>query len=96
MRCSGCTAAPRKDSTPISSTIATQAIRRIRAIEPGKVEGERWDKERLREAMRPAIEFQREFNGHIHVGEFSAIRWAPDGSAFRYLRDCIDLFEEHE
>lgn len=62
---------------------------------PGVVDGQRWDKERLREAMLPAVEFQREFNVHIYVGEFSAIRWAPDHSAFRYLRDLIDLFEEH-
>ena len=61
---------------------------------PGVIGAERWDKDRLREAMRPAIDFQREFNVHIYVGEFSAIRWAPDNSAFRYLRDVIDLFEE--
>lgn len=62
---------------------------------PGEIAGEFWDKERLRQAMLPAIEFQREFNVHIHVGEFSAIRWAPDDSAYRYLRDVIDLFEEY-
>ena len=61
---------------------------------PGTIAGEQWDKERLREAMQPAIDFQRAFNVHMYVGEFSAIRWAPDGSAHRYLRDCIDLFEE--
>jgi len=64
-------------------------------IYPGTIDGERWDKERLREAMLPAIEFQKRFNVHIHLGEFSAIRWAPDGSACRYLRDCIELFEEY-
>lgn len=62
---------------------------------PGVIEGERWDKERLREAMAPAIDFQREFNAHIYVGEFSCIRWAPPPSAFNYLRDAIDLFEEY-
>jgi len=61
---------------------------------PGVVGGEMWDKERLREAMRPAVDFQREFNVHMIVGEFSAIRWAPDHSAFRYLRDVVDVFEE--
>ena len=61
---------------------------------PGIIAGEMWDKGRLREAMRPAIDFQREFNVAIYVGEFSAIRWAPDNSAYRYLRDVIDLFEE--
>ncbi len=64
-------------------------------VYPGVIEGLKWDKERLREAMRPAIDFQREFNVQIYVGEFSAIRWAPENSAYRYLRDVIDLFEEY-
>ncbi|MFP4058285.1 MAG: glycoside hydrolase family 5 protein [Candidatus Brocadiia bacterium] len=63
-------------------------------VYPGVISGERWDKARLRESMMPAIDFQRDFNVHIYVGEFSAIRWAPEGSARRYLRDCIELFEE--
>ncbi len=62
---------------------------------PGTVNGLRWDKERLREAMAPAIAFQEAFNIQVYVGEFSAIRWAPDHGAYRYLRDCIDLFEEY-
>ncbi len=62
---------------------------------PGTVNGIKWDKERLREAMAPAIDFQREFNVQIYVGEFSAIRWAPGDSACMYLRDLIDLFEEY-
>lgn len=64
-------------------------------VYPGVMEGEPWDKDRLREAMLPAIDFQRGFNVHVYVGEFSAIRWAPDNSAYRYLRDVIDLFEEY-
>ncbi len=62
---------------------------------PGRIDGELWDKEALREAMRPAIEFQQVYNVHIYVGEFSAIRWAPGDSAYHYLRDAIDLFEEY-
>ena len=64
-------------------------------VYPGVIAGETWNKERLREAMLPALDFQRQFNVHIYVGEFSAIRWAPDNSALRYLADCIDLFEEY-
>ena len=63
-------------------------------VYPGMIEGEYWDRDRLREAMLPAEEFARDFNVHMYVGEFSAIRWAPDGSAYRYLRDVISLFEE--
>ncbi|MBN1816932.1 MAG: cellulase family glycosylhydrolase [Sedimentisphaerales bacterium] len=62
---------------------------------PGVINGQMWDKEQLRRAMMPAIEFQKEFNVQIYVGEFSAIRWAPGRSAYLYLRDCIELFEEY-
>jgi endoglucanase len=65
------------------------------ATYPGTVGSLYWDKEQLRAAMAPAIDFQREFNVQMYVGEFSAIRWAPDHSAYRYLRDCIGLFEEY-
>lgn len=64
-------------------------------VYPGVIAGRHWDKEALREGMRAAIDFQEEFNVHIYVGEFSAIRWAPEGSAYRYLRDVIELFEEY-
>jgi len=62
---------------------------------PGRIEGELWDKERLREEMLPAIEFQQAFNVQMYVGEFSAIRWAPGDSAYLYLRDVVELFEEY-
>ena len=60
---------------------------------PGAIRGVKWDKARLLAAMQPAIDFQREFNVQIYVGEFSAIRWAPNESAHRYTRDLIELFE---
>jgi len=63
---------------------------------PGDIEGVEWNKAQLDHAMASAIEFQQAYNVHIYVGEFSAIRWAPDNSAHRYLSDCIDLFEEHD
>lgn len=63
---------------------------------PGEVNGVYWDKERLREALRPAIEFQEDYGVQLYLGEFSAIRWAPNDSAYRYLRDVIDLFEEYQ
>lgn len=61
---------------------------------PGVIDGRRWDKEQLREALQPARDFELEYNVPIYVGEFSAIRWAPNDSAYRYLRDVIDIFEE--
>jgi len=62
---------------------------------PGEIGGLQWDKDRLRKALQPVIDFQRDYGVHIYIGEFSAIRWAPDDSAYRYLRDCIEIFEEN-
>ena len=60
---------------------------------PGMLGRKMVDKEALRRILQPVRDFQRAYNVHIYVGEFSAIRWAP--GADRYLADCIDLFEEY-
>ncbi len=62
---------------------------------PGKIEGKQWDKARLEAALQPVVDFQKAYGVHIYIGEFSAIRWAPDNSAYRYLKDLIDIFEAH-
>ncbi|HNQ88075.1 MAG TPA: hypothetical protein PKM73_05635 [Verrucomicrobiota bacterium] len=62
---------------------------------PGVIEGRNWDKAALEAALKPVIEFQRAYGVHICIGEFSAIRWAPDESAYRYLKDLIEIFEAH-
>ena len=64
-------------------------------VYPGKIDGREWNKETLRKALQPVREFQKKYGVHIYIGEFSAIRWAPDDSACRYLSDCIDIFEEN-
>jgi hypothetical protein len=53
------------------------------------------DKDALRRHLAPVREFQLAYGAHIYVGEFSAIRWAPDNGAYRYLRDCVEVFEEY-
>ena len=61
---------------------------------PGTLEnGETLDKEWLRRQLQPVREFQLKHNARILVGEFSAICWAE--GADRYIRDCIELFEEY-
>lgn len=60
---------------------------------PGKIGGVEWNKETMRKALAPAIEFQKKYQVPILVGEFSAIRWAP--GAEKYLRDAIEIFEEN-
>ena len=62
---------------------------------PGTIQGKLWDKAALRRVLQPVLDWQRDYGVHLYIGEFSAIRWAPDDSAYRYLRDCIDLFEEN-
>jgi endoglucanase len=59
------------------------------------VEGRNWDRAALETALKPAIDFQKKYNVQIYLGEFSAIRWAPDGSAARYLSDVIDICEAY-
>jgi hypothetical protein len=62
---------------------------------PGVIEGKSWDKAQLEAALRPVVEFQQTYGVHIYIGEFSAIRWAPEDSATRYLSDLIEIFEAH-
>ena len=62
---------------------------------PGLVDGKLWNRAELEAAMQPAVDFQKAYGVHIYVGEFSAVRWAPDNSAYRYLKDLIELFEAH-
>lgn len=51
------------------------------------------DKEFLRAALKPVLDFQRRHGAVIYVGEFSAITWAEGADA--YLRDCISIFNEY-
>ena len=64
-------------------------------VYPGVIDGKSWGKAQLEAALKPAIDFQKQYNAHLYIGEFSAIRWAPEGSAQRYLKDLIDIFEAH-
>ncbi len=61
---------------------------------PGVCKGKKWDKEMLRRDLQPVIDFQKAYNVHIFVDEFSCIRWAPDNSRYNWVNDTIDLFEE--
>ena len=66
----------------------------IRWHYPGYIDGIYWDKEQMRVALKPWIDFQRAHPGaRIFVGEFSCILWSK--GAENYIRDAIDLFEEY-
>jgi len=52
---------------------------------------ERWDKDKLRERLKPLRDFQKKHKVRVLVGEFGVIRWAP-GRA-KWLSDAIGVFE---
>ncbi|MBF0329900.1 MAG: cellulase family glycosylhydrolase [Nitrospirae bacterium] len=62
---------------------------------PGIINGRMWNKDQLRIALKPVVDFQKKYGVHIYVGEFSAIVWAPGNSTYNYLKDAIDIFEEN-
>ena len=53
-----------------------------------------WDRNRLELALKDVIVFQQRYKVPIYVGEFSCVRWAPDGSALRYIADCLSIFKQ--
>lgn len=54
-----------------------------------------WDRQRMEKDLRDAITFQRRHKVPLYVGEFSCVRWAPNGSRLRYIADCLDIYRKH-
>jgi len=63
-------------------------------VYPGKIAGKDWNKDLIRQALRVPREFARDYGVAIYIGEFGSIRWAPDNSSYRYLKDVIEVMEE--
>ncbi len=63
---------------------------------PGAVDGVAWDRSMLEKELESVREFQRAYNVHIIVSEFSCIRWALGNSRYKLLKDMVDIFEEYE
>ena len=57
-------------------------------------DGKFWDKEQLRKSLQVVRDFSADYGAAIYIGEFGSIRWAPENSSYRYLKDCIEIFEE--
>lgn len=51
------------------------------------------DKAWLIRDLQPAVDFQQKTGARIYVGEFNAIRFAPDNSAARWLEDALNVFD---
>lgn len=65
-------------------------------VYPGNIDGVYWNKDKLKEALKPVKDFQDKYQVPIFVGEFSAVRSASKGSAYNYLKDCIEIFESYK
>jgi hypothetical protein len=64
-------------------------------VYPGKMpDGKHWDKEQLRKSLQVVKDFANDYGVAIYMGEFGSIRWAPENSTYRYLKDIIEIFEE--
>ena len=62
---------------------------------PGTIENVYYDKAKLKLILAPIRAYQEKYRVPIYIGEFGCIRWAPGNSAYNYLRDCIEIFEEY-
>ena len=53
------------------------------------------NKKHLAKILKPVVTFAKKKRVPIYIGEFSAIRWAPGGSAYSYLADTLDIMEQN-
>jgi aryl-phospho-beta-D-glucosidase BglC (GH1 family) len=61
---------------------------------PGIIGDKYWDRDTLRNHYRDVKRFADDHHVRIFIGEFGCIRWAPNNSAYNYLKDCLEFFEE--
>jgi endoglucanase len=80
--------------TYFPSNFRTQGLngRPINVVYPFR----KFNRSRLLESVSKVIRFQNKNKVKIFIGEFAAPRWAPKGSAARYLRDYINIFERQK
>jgi hypothetical protein len=73
------------------SVISTMPLDKVY---PGIIDNVYWDATELRYQYRTVRQFANKYNVRILIGEFSCVRWAPNNSAYNYIKDCIEWFEE--
>jgi hypothetical protein len=59
---------------------------------PGEIDGERWDRERLKRLIEPAVEFGRVYEAPIYAGAFGATDAAPRQSRLTWVRSLLWLY----
>lgn len=62
-------------------------------VYPGLIDFRYWNANALEDFMSPLISFQERYHVPVWIGEFSALRWAPNSN--QYLSDLIVIFEKH-
>lgn len=55
-----------------------------------------FNKAGIQKSLKRLITFAKKNNAEIYIGEFTAPRWAPGKSSFKFLRDCISIFEKQK
>jgi endoglucanase len=56
--------------------------------------GESWDKAQMARSLRSPREFAARTGSPMFVGEFSVVRWAPQGSSINYLTDLLSIIDD--
>ncbi|MFC2099501.1 cellulase family glycosylhydrolase [Candidatus Bipolaricaulota bacterium] len=54
-----------------------------------------WNKDHLRDVLKPVVEFQRRYGVRIFAGEFGTTAQSPADTRVRYLDDLLSVFEEY-
>ncbi len=78
----------------IAGTDLAKAMEKINIRYPGEINGKQYDKAALDASLKTVDEFVARYPVPYYIGEFSVVRWAPEGSGEQYLRDVMELFEQ--
>lgn len=54
------------------------------------------NKKALQRHLKNLVDFQKKNRAKILIHEFGVVRWAPNDSGARYLKDLIDIFEANK
>ncbi len=61
---------------------------------PGFIDGENWNKDKIRDFMKRAKNFTNKYDVSMFIGEFSCPRWTGD-YGIQYLKDQIEVYEDY-
>jgi aryl-phospho-beta-D-glucosidase BglC (GH1 family) len=71
---------------PVNFTFKNMVTNVTPIYYPGIIDGKMWNKDKFRAALQPTLDWQKAHSVPIHVGEFSAIRWAPGNSTCKIFK----------